>query len=81
MKKIKMHNLYKISSILILIMGLIFTYFVADSEDAPGFIFLGTPVTIFLSLFLFELGNLIKYIELQNQLLLDIYKEIKNKMK
>lgn len=79
MKKLKIENIYQVASLIIFVIGLIFTYLIAEIDDAPGFIFLGTAVTAGCCLLLFGLGSLINRVETNNKILTDIYKELKNK--
>lgn len=79
MKNIKIKNIYQMVSIIIFVIGLIFTYIIAEIDDAPGFIFLGTALTTGCCLFLFGFGSLINIIETNNKILTDIYKKLKNK--
>ncbi len=79
MKNYKIENIYQVASIIIFVIGLCFTYLIAESEDAPGFIFLGTAVVTGFCLFLFGFGRLIKAIETNNKILIDIHNELKNK--
>ena len=57
--------------------GLLFTYIIAEIDDAPGFIFLGTAVTTLFCSILFGIGELINIAKSNNKILSDIYKEIK----
>jgi hypothetical protein len=79
MKNLKIRNIYQVVAIIIFVIGLLFTYLIAEIEDAPGFIFLGTAVTTGCCLFLFGFGSLINTIETNNKILADIYKELKSK--
>jgi hypothetical protein len=79
MKKIKIQNVYQVVSIIIFVIGLFFTYLIAELDDAPGFIFFGTAVTTGFCLFLYGFGSLIELTKNNNKLLADIYKEVKNK--
>lgn len=79
MKSIKVKNTYQVVSIIIFVIGLFFTYLVAEIDDAPGFIFFGTAVTTGCCLFLFGLGSLIDKIEINNKILANIFEELKNK--
>ncbi|MDD2518781.1 MAG: hypothetical protein PHI05_01080 [Bacilli bacterium] len=72
-------NIYKLVSIILFIFGLAFSYFVAEIDDAPGFIFVGTAVTTLFCLILFGIGELIESIKNNNVLLENIHKELKNK--
>lgn len=79
MKNLKIKNIYQIVSIIIFVIGLFFTYLIAEMDDAPGFIFFGTAVTTGCCLFLFGFGSLLNEVETNNKILIDIYKELKNK--
>lgn len=78
-KNIKIKNVYQVVSIIIFVIGVGFTYLIAEIDDAPGFIFLGTAITTGCCLFLFGFGSLINMIETNNKILTDIYKELINK--
>lgn len=73
----KMKNVYQAASIVLFIILLFFTYLVAEIDDAPGLIFLGTAVSTLFCLLLFGLGELIDLTKKNNEVMKDIYKELK----
>lgn len=75
-KKFNIKKLYQISSILIFIIGLFFTYLIAELNDAPGFIIFGSAINIGCSLLIYGLGTLIELSKENNKILEDIYKNI-----
>lgn len=77
MKKKLTINIYQVVSIIIFVVGLFFTYLIADLDDAPGFIFLGTVINTLACLLLFGLGNLIDLTRSNNEILKDIHKGLK----
>jgi uncharacterized membrane protein YoaK (UPF0700 family) len=79
MKKIQIKNIYQIIAIIVFVVGLVFTYLIAELNDAPGFIFFGTAANIFCCSLLFGLGKLIDNAKNNNKILSDIYKEVKTK--
>jgi hypothetical protein len=79
MKKVLIKNVYQLVAIFVFLIGLCFTYIIAEVEDAPGFIFIGTAANILACSLLFGLGELINTIKINNEMLTDIYKEIKSK--
>jgi hypothetical protein len=81
MKKKQIKNIYHIVAVILFMVGLFFTYIIAEIDDAPGFIFLGTAITTLFCLLLFGLGSLIDVVKSNNEILTDIYKELKNKKK
>jgi uncharacterized protein YacL len=72
-------NFYQVLAIILFIIGLLFSYLVAEFDDAPGFIFFGTAVSALLCSILFGFGTLIDMTNKNNEILNHIYKEIKNK--
>ena len=81
MKKLKIDNVYQIAAIVIFIIGLIFTFIVAQSDDAPGFIIFRTAFTTGCCLILYGLGSFLNIVKNNNKLLNDIYLEIKKNNK
>ena len=79
MEKINVKNIYQIVSIIIFLIGVCFTYLIAQLDDAPGFIFVGLAITSGSCLFLYGIGSLIDLIKNNNKILTNIYDEIKNK--
>ncbi|MDD2180949.1 MAG: hypothetical protein PHW32_01115 [Bacilli bacterium] len=79
MKNLKINNIYQLVSIIIFLIGLLFTYLVAEIDDAPGFLFVGTAITTGCCLCLYGLGSLIDKFETNNKLLANIFEELKNK--
>lgn len=79
MKKLKFNNIYQIVSIILFIIGLLFAFIVAESDDAPGFIIFGSAITTGCCLMLYGFGSLLDTIKKNNTILNDIYKELKNK--
>jgi uncharacterized membrane protein len=72
-------NIYQVVSLILFLIGLFFTYLIAETDDAPGFIIIGSAVVGGACLLLFGLGSLIELIKSNNKILMDIYNEIKNK--
>lgn len=79
MKKKLIKNVYQVASIIIFVIGIFFTYLIAELDDAPGFIFFGSGVSVLVCLLLFGLGSLIDITRSNNRVLTDIYEEIRKK--
>lgn len=81
MRIIKNKNIYQLASIIIFVIGMFFTYLIAELDDAPGFIFLGTAIVTGSCLFLFGIGSLIELTKTNNKILSDINRKLENKSK
>lgn len=79
MKKILMKNVYRTLAIIIFVIGLLFSYIIAETNDAPGFIIFGSGATTLFCALLFGLGELIDTFKSNNKILAGIYEELKNK--
>lgn len=78
MKNINL-NIYQILAFIILVVGLFFSYLVAELDDAPGFIIIGSAVVLGGTSILFGVGEIIKYLKVNNQILTDINSKLNNK--
>lgn len=75
MKKINL-NIYQVVAFIILIVGVFFAYLIAELNDAPGFVIIGSAAILGASSILFGIGEIIKYLRLNNILLFNINDKI-----
>ena len=77
MRRIQIKNGYQVVAIALFVVGLFFSYFIAELDDAPGFIIFGTAVTTTFCMLLFGLGDLININNKNNKILDDLYQGLK----
>lgn len=72
---------FRTISVLVLLVGLFFSYMIAEFDDAPGIVIIGSTITFVISSFVYGFSELIIGINKNNILLTDIHKELINKKK
>jgi len=77
MKNLSIDKPFKILALLLFVIGLCFSYMVAEIDDAPGFIIFGFAGTCFGSFLIYGLGRLIEIQKESNSILKDIENKIK----
>lgn len=79
-KEIKIIKIiFRVISILVIVIGLFFSYLVAELDDAPGFIIIGTTFTLACALLLYGFGEIIISLKQNSLILSEINKKLKNK--
>lgn len=78
MKQKKFNNFYQILAIILLIIGLIISYILAEIDDAPGLIIIGLLFFSFLSSVLYGLGTVINQQKINQEILTKMLKKINN---
>ena len=69
-------TVYSSVAIIVFIIGMLFSYLIADLEDAPGVIFIGLAVCLTIASVIYGLGEIIIYLKKNNALL----SELNNKL-
>lgn len=73
--------IFRVISIIVIIIGLGFSYLIAQLEDAPGVILIGSTLTLVCASFIYGFGEIIIEFKKNNAILFDVYSELKNKNK
>ena len=63
---------YRSIAIIVFVIGMLFSYLIADLEDAPGVIFIGLAVCLTTAFVIYGLGEVIIYLKKNNALLSEL---------
>lgn len=74
-------TVFRIICILVIITGLGFSYLIAELDDAPGIILIGTVFTLTCASFIYGFSEIITGLKKNNELLSSIYNDLKSKNK
>lgn len=77
-KKNIVRNVYHTTALVVFVIVLFFIYIIAETDDAPGLIIIGTAINALAGLFLYGLGSLIELTKMNNSMIKNIY-EVLNK--
>lgn len=81
-KKTKIIKIIYVSiSIIIMLVGLFFSFLIAELDDAPGFVIFGTTITLVGASVIYGIGEIIIQLNQNNNMILDIHKELMNSKK
>jgi hypothetical protein len=71
--------IFRTIAVIVLIIGLSFSYLIAKLEDAPGIVLIGTAITLVGASLVYGIGEIIAQLKKNSRLLSDIQKELTKK--